>query len=109
MLLSDTSDNNKIKDVSVDDILDLQDSKLDEKADKDDTYTKTEVDGFLNGEFEADGHAHTEAEITNLDKYTQAEVDAALGGKAPLSHTHTESDVTDLDKYTQAEVDALIA
>lgn len=25
---------------------------------------------------------------------------------APLSHTHTETDVTDLDKYTQAEVDA---
>jgi len=25
------------------------------------------------------------------------------------NHTHTESDITDLDKYTQAEVDALIA
>lgn len=29
--------------------------------------------------------------------------------RTPTSHTHTESQITDLDKYTQAEVDALIA
>jgi hypothetical protein len=28
--------------------------------------------------------------------------------QAPLAHTHVEVDITDLDKYTQAEVDALI-
>lgn len=27
----------------------------------------------------------------------------------PLAHTHVEVDITDLDKYTQAEVDALVA
>ena len=46
----------------------------------------------------ASGHEHVEADITDLDKYTQAEV---------LALTWTESDITDLDKYTQAEVDAL--
>lgn len=35
------------------------------------------------------------ANITGIDKYTEAEVDAL---------TWTESDITDLDKYTQAEV-----
>ena len=54
-------------------------------------------------------HTHTEGDITDLDKYTQAEVDAALAAKANTSHTHSESDITDLDKYTQAEVDAAIA
>jgi hypothetical protein len=35
-----------------------------------------------------------------------AGLQAALDGKAATSHTHTESDITDLDKYTQAQVDA---
>ena len=59
-------------------------------------------------------HTHTESDITDLDKYTQAEVDAqqaaqdtVIDGKANLVHTHVESDITDLDKYTQAEVDAV--
>lgn len=51
-------------------------------------------------------HNHVEANITDLDKYTQAEVDSALSGKSDTGHNHTESDITDLDKYTQAEVDA---
>ncbi len=38
----------------------------------------------------------------------KAYVDAGLSGKANASHTHTEGDITDLDKYTQAEVNALI-
>ena len=42
-------------------------------------------------------HTHTESDVTDLDKYTQAEVDAK---------TWTESDITDLDKYSQAEADA---
>jgi len=49
-------------------------------------------------------HTHTESEITDLDKYTQAEVNALLSAQ-----THTESDITDLDKYTQAEVDTLLS
>jgi len=50
--------------------------------------------------FAPTSHNQLEASITDLDKYTQAEVDAL---------TWTESDITDLDKYTQAEVDAAIA
>jgi hypothetical protein len=63
----------------------------------------------LNVAINAYPHTHTESNITDLDKYTQAEVTTLLAGKADTSHTHTESDITDLDKYTQAQVDALIA
>ena len=35
-----------------------------------------------------------------------AGLQAALDGKSNTGHTHTEADVTDLDKYTQAQVDA---
>jgi hypothetical protein len=55
------------------------------------------------------GHTHTESDITDLDKYTQAEVDAGLANKANVSHTHTEAQITDLDKYTQSEVDSALA
>jgi len=77
------------------------------------------------------GHTHTESEITDLDKYTQGEVDNLLGTKsdtahnhdgiyalishnhdadyAPVSHDHTEADITDLDKYTQAEVNSRLS
>lgn len=79
------------------------------------------------------GHTHTESNITDLDKYTQAEVDALIindhGGLnglsdddhpqylnesrgdarySQLSHTHVEDDITDLDKYTQNEVTNII-
>lgn len=54
--------------------------------------------------FPSDTHKHTEAQITDLDKYTQAEIDAMLS-----SQKHTEADITDLDKYTKAELDALLA
>jgi plastocyanin len=75
-------------------------------------------------------HSHTESNISDLDKYTQAEVDGlitTISGKlddhdelnnldyasaghtgfAPTSHSHTESDVSDLDKYTQAEINTI--
>ena len=35
------------------------------------------------------GHTHVEADITDLDKYTQAQVDSALAGKADTGHTHS--------------------
>lgn len=38
----------------------------------------------------------------------QTDLQNALDAKANTSHTHTESDITDLDKYTQAQVDALL-
>lgn len=40
--------------------------------------------------------------------YTETEADALLAGKSDTGHNHTESDITDLDKYTQAEVDSAI-
>jgi hypothetical protein len=62
----------------------------------------------------------TESAISDLDKYSQAEVDAALTGKADStnnhdssyalsSHSHAETDMSDLDQYTQTEVDVLLA
>ena len=51
------------------------------------------------------GHTHTESDITDLDKYTQQQVDDNF---APISHTHTESDITDLDKYTTGQVDTFL-
>jgi hypothetical protein len=44
-------------------------------------------------------HTHVEADITDLDKYTQAQVDTLLGGKANTAHTHVEADITNLQNY----------
>jgi hypothetical protein len=33
-------------------------------------------------------HAHVEADITNLDKYSQAQVNALLAGKSDTTHLH---------------------
>ena len=81
------------------------------------------------------GHTHLEADITDLDKYTQAEVDAAILGATPnwtsitgkpssftpsahthvkaditdFAHTHVEADITNLDKYSKSQVNALLA
>ena len=38
----------------------------------------------------------------------QTDLQAALDAKANTSHTHTESEITDLDKYTQSEVDTAL-
>jgi hypothetical protein len=63
---------------------------------------------------EVDALTWTESDITDLDKYTQAEVDTIsnglqsdIDGKASTIHTHTESQITDLDKYTKTEVDVI--
>ncbi|PIC81019.1 hypothetical protein CSV75_04365 [Sporosarcina sp. P18a] len=53
-------------------------------------------------------HAHTESDITDLDKYTQEEVNAKLRLKSDADHKHTESDITDLDKYSTAEIDTMM-
>lgn len=53
-------------------------------------------------------HQHSEADISNLDKYTQAQVNALLNDKANVVHLHSENDISDLDKYTVAEVNSLI-
>jgi len=54
-------------------------------------------------------HTHNELDITDLDKYTQAEVDSLVAGKSDIGHAHTETDITDLDKYTTGEVDIFLA
>ena len=43
-------------------------------------------------------------DVVNVNQLT-----AGLNGKANTVHTHTESQITDLDKYTQDEVDVFIA
>lgn len=58
--------------------------------------------------FTPSAHAHTESDITDLDKYTKAEVDDKLKLKSDTDHKHTESDITDLDKYSTAEVDTMM-
>lgn len=55
------------------------------------------------------GHTHLEVDITDLDKYTTTEVDGFLATKSDVGHTHVEADITDLDKYTQTEVDGFLA
>jgi hypothetical protein len=54
------------------------------------------------------GHTHVEADIIDLDKYSTTQVQAFLALKADISHTHVEAEITDLDKYTQDEVDTLL-
>ena len=49
----------------------------------------------------ASSHNHVEADITDLDKYTESEVDTLLSGKSDTGHTHTESDITDLGSYLE--------
>ena len=53
-------------------------------------------------------HTHVENDITNLDKYSQAQIDSMMLSKADISHTHFEAAIVDLDKYTLAEVNALL-
>lgn len=81
-----------------------------------DTYTKAESDAkeftiYANIDTKSDtGHTHTEADITDLDKYTKAEVDgiATTLRQEADARTHVEADITDLDKYTQAETNTLL-
>jgi len=59
-------------------------------------YSQVDTDGLLAAK--QDTLAGT-ADVPGLDP--------ALSGKADTSHTHTEGDIINLDKYSQAEVDAL--
>lgn len=61
------------------------------------THTWTEITGKPST-FTPTAHSHSWGEIT-----------AKPGVFPPDTHLHVEADITDLDKYTQAEVDALIA
>jgi hypothetical protein len=48
-------------------------------------------------------HTHTESHITDLDKYTQSEVDNLLSGKSDTGHTHDDR------YYTETETDTLLS
>jgi len=69
----------------------------DEPLDNNHLSNKLYVDNQISG------HVHVEADITDLDKYTQAEVDSKLAGKSDTGHTHVEADITDLDKFSTNE------
>lgn len=45
----------------------------------------------INGEYINFSHTHLEADITDLDKYTQAEIDALLSTATDNNYVHTES------------------
>lgn len=53
-------------------------------------YTETEIDAILTA------------------YYTAAQVDSLLAGKSDVGHTHTEADITDLDHYTDADANLAI-
>jgi len=61
---------------------------LNPETDLSDYLTETDISDFDTG------HTHVEADITDLDKYTQAQVNTLLNGKS---------------KYTTTEVDDLLA
>lgn len=46
---------------------------------------------------------------SDLDKPISTATQTALDNKSDVGHTHTEVDITDLDKYTQSQVDANIS
>jgi len=48
-------------------------------------------------------HTHTENQITDLDKYSQSEVDSLLSGKANSVHNHDDR------YYTESEMDTLLS
>lgn len=54
-------------------------------------------------------HTHVEADITDLDKYTQAQVDSLLAGKSDVGHTHTTANITDYTESTQDLVGAMVS
>lgn len=43
-----------------------------------------------------------------LSAAADSDQDVIIAGKAAASHTHVEADITDLDKYTQAQVNSLL-
>ena len=80
---------------------DINDQSL--KNDK--VYTKDQADAEFVDQEEFDAHTHTESDITDLDKYTQAEVDTALGFKAEQSYVVAhEADKENPHEVTKSQV-----
>ncbi len=93
------------------------------KADKSDTYTKSEVDGFVNAKADAattyskddvDGLLADKADKSNT--YTKSEVDGFVNAKANSADVYTKEEANDLlddkanavDVYTIDSVDTLL-
>lgn len=73
------------------------------------TVGSVEWESILNkpSTFAPSSHTHVESDITNLDKYTQAQVNSLLGGKADVNHAHLEylnksNNLSDLDNRQTA-------
>ena len=75
------------------------------------TLANTELKMKILGEAET-SCVHSESSISDLDKYTKAEVDSLFAGVVSdgsvPAHTHTEANISDLDKYSKAEADQKI-
>jgi hypothetical protein len=98
----------------------LATSGADELSDLSDVADSTPTDrnALMADGSEWTSRALVELDISDLDKYTQVEVDNLLAGKAASGHTHddryyteTELDGGQLDTryYTEAEIDAMVA
>ena len=55
------------------------------------------------------GDITNQIDLLNYLSTNYADINHTHPQLPPLAHTHVEIDITDLDKYTQAEVDALVA
>lgn len=74
---------------------------LDTKSAKGHQHPMTDVLGLpeaLNGKANT-LHSHSEIDIVDLDKYTQAEVDAFLSNKSDVGHTHVVGDIPDIGDH----------
>ena len=49
-------------------------------------------------------HTHTESQIIDLDKYTQAQVDSFLSGKSNVGHGHQDTEIVNNSTVTGANV-----
>ena len=100
------------------------DSKLALKADKETTYTKSEVNSLLDGKVD-DGYCYSKGEVDGLlnnkanvgDSYIKSEADNLLNNKADKADTYTKQEVDgklalkadQSNTYTKQEVDDAIA
>ena len=77
--------------------------ELDKKADKSDTYTKTEVDNKLSTKSNIN-HNHDSSYPAKSDTYTKSQVDTKLAGKADTSHNHDDRYYQKSQVYAKGEV-----
>ena len=72
------------------------------------TATKVKVDGIEDGAKDDQNADEVPYVGTLISSDVQAALNELDSDKAELAHQHIENDISNLDKYTQAEVDALL-